>query len=403
MSMSSRERVLTAINHQEPDRVPLDLGGARVTSIDPLVLTGLHEKLGINTKPIKVMDVWQMMSWVDREVVDTVGADVLPVPRLVMEFGLRLDDWVPWRLEDGTQVQMPIGFEPVKQKDGSLLLFLNDKPVAIKVPSSPYFDNLIEKSARFTPPPVESIPLEPFSDEELEWRKHWAETLRAETDKALMGDFGMNLGRWGSYQEWLYHIAANPKWTRSWYDRKIEFLMTNVELYAQAVGDNIDLIYLMEDFGTQDSMLISPQLFEKMVAPYYQRLFDWIHENTSWKIFFHTDGAVYPIIEKLIEIGTDVLNPPQTNAKGMNPRRLKKEFGDRLVFWGAGIETQDMLPFGTKEEIRDQVKERIQIFGPGGGYVFSTIHNIQRDVPVENVQAMYEAFHEFAHYPIEHE
>jgi uroporphyrinogen decarboxylase len=107
MSMSSRERVLTAINHQEPDRVPLDLGGARVTSIDPLVLTGLHEKLGINTKPIKVMDVWQMMSWVDREVVDTVGADVLPVPRLVMEFGLRLDDWVPWRLEDGTQVQMP--------------------------------------------------------------------------------------------------------------------------------------------------------------------------------------------------------------------------------------------------------------------------------------------------------
>jgi uroporphyrinogen decarboxylase len=403
MSMSSRERVLTAVNLQEPDRIPLDLGGARVTTIDPLVLTGLKEKLGVGRDPVRVMDVWQMMSWVDREVVDILGVDVLPVPRLVMEFGMRLDGWVSWHLENGTLVQMPATFEPVQQDDGSLLLYLNDMPVAMKVPSSPYFDNLIEMSMRFTPPPVDSIPLESFSDEELEWRRQWAETLRAETDKALMGDFGMNLGRWGSYQEWLYHIAANPDWTRSWYDRKCELLMNNIKLYAQAVGENIDLIYLMEDFGTQDSMLISPQMFEKMVAPYYNRFFDWIHENTSWKIFFHTDGAVYPIIDKLIEIGIDILNPPQTNAKGMNPKRLKTEFGDRLAFWGAGIETQDVLPFGTKEEIRAQVKERIQIFGPGGGYVFSTIHNIQRDVPIENVQAMFEAFQQFAHYPIDPE
>jgi hypothetical protein len=346
------------------------------------------------------MDVWQMISWVDQPVVQALGADVLPVPRRFMEFGMRLDGWRPWQLEDKTPVQMPMTFDPIEQNDGSLLLYLNGKPVAMQVPGSPYFDNLIETSMEFIPPPVDSIPLKPFNEEELEWRQQWAETLYAETDKALVGDFGVNLGRWGSYQEWLYMIAADPAWVRTWYDRKIELLLTDIQLYFQAVGDRIAAIYLMEDFGTQNSMLISPKVFRELVAPYYKRLFSWIHTNTRWKVFFHTDGAVYPIINDLIDCGIDILNPPQTNAKGMHPQKLKADFGDRLAFWGAGIETQDLLPFGTKEEIRTQVKDRINTFGRGGGYVFSTIHNIQCDVPIKNLVTLYEAYQEFGHYPL---
>jgi uroporphyrinogen-III decarboxylase len=252
----------------------------------------------------------------------------------------------------------------------------------------------------YDPPEVERIPLTTFDEEELEWRRQWAETLRAETDKALIGDFGANLGRWGSYQEWLYMLGADPDWVSSWYDRKIENLLTNVELYAQAVGDHIDLIYLMEDFGTQKGMMISPQCFREIVAPYYKCLYEWIHTHTNWKVFFHSCGGIYPIIQDLIDCGIDCLNPVQTSAFGMEPSRLKDDFSQQVTFWGGGIDTQSVLPFGNREMVQEQVKERIGIFAPGGGFVFSPIHNIQYDAPVDNLLAMFEAVHKYGQYPI---
>jgi len=400
VSMPSRERVLAAINHQEPDRVPIDLGGTRVTGIDVKAYARLRTALGIKGEPPKVMDVWQMLAWVERPVVQALGIDVLPVPRLVQDFGMRLDGWRAWELEDDTPVRVPAAFEPVYEEDGSLSLYLNGEKVARKARSSPYFDATIEMRMLTTPPPVESIPLPLFSDEDLEFRRHWAETLRAETDKALLGEFGLNLGRWGSYQEWLYGLAADPDYARAWCDRKLENLLANVALYAQAVDDTIDVIWLMEDFGTQQGMMISPRLFRQLVAPCYKRLFHWIHENTSWKIFFHSCGGIYPIVETLIDCGVDILNPVQTSAAGMDPARLKPEFGDRLTFWGGGVDTQKVLPFGSEEDVRAQVRQRIQIFGPGGGFVFAPVHNIQRDVSPENITAMFDAVHRYGHYPL---
>jgi uroporphyrinogen decarboxylase len=395
MSMSSRERVLAAINHQEPDRLPVDLGATRVTGIQPGVLTKLRERLGLPPQPPQVMDVWQMLAWVDRATVERLGADALPVPRLVLDFDMHLDAWRPWQLDDGTLVQMPGNFDPQVEADGSLTLYLHGEKVAQKVPSSAYFDKWLETRMSYTTPPIDAIPLVTLNDEELAWRRHWAETLRAETDKALVGDFGFNLGRWGSYQEWLYTLGADPDYVRAWYDRKIENLLENARLYAEAVGNNIDVIWLMEDFGTQKGMMISPKTFSAMVAPYYRRLFAWIHEHTPWKIFFHSCGGIYPIINTLIDGGVDILNPVQTAASGMDPVRLKAEFGSRVTFWGGGIDTQDVLPFGTPAMIRQQVKERIEIFGRGGGFVFNPIHNIQEDVPVENLLAMYAAVQEY--------
>jgi uroporphyrinogen-III decarboxylase len=396
MSMSSRERVLAAINHQQPDRLPLDLGATRVTGIQPGLLTKLRQALlGVAEEPVKVFDVWQMLAWVDQEVVDALGADALPVPRLVLDFNMRLDQWRPWTLWDGTPVQMPGNFNPHIEEDGGLSLYLNGEMVARKAPSSTYFDKTLETRLSYTPPPIESIPLFTLSDEELAWRRHWAETLRSETDKALVGDFGFNLGRWGSYQEWLFTLGDDPDYVRSWYDCKIENLLANIQLYAEAVGNKIDVVWLMEDFGTQKGMMISPKTFKDLVAPYYKRLFTWIHANTPWKIFFHSCGGIYPIIGSLIDCGVDILNPVQTTAAGMDPNRLKAEFGEKISFWGGGIDTQDVLPFGSAELIREQVRERIEIFGRGGGFIFNPIHNVQEDVPVENLLAMYKAVQEF--------
>jgi hypothetical protein len=346
------------------------------------------------------MDVWQMLAWVELPVVDALGVDVLPVPRLIQDFGMRLDGWRPWRLDDGTPVQMPVNFDPVPHEDGSLCLYLDGELVAKKAAASPYFDRMIEFKVYDPLPPVEEFSLPLFTDEDLQSRWHWAEKLRAETDRALIGGFGPILGRWGSYQEWLYTIAADPDYVLAFYELKTQNLLANMKLYAQAVGDNIDVVWLGEDFGTQQGLMISPKMFKEMVAPYYKRLFDWVHDHTSWKVFFHCCGGIYPIIDTLINCGVDILNPVQTEAAGMDPVRLKAEFGDRLVFWGGGIETQRVLPTGSREEIQAQVRERIKIFGPGGGFVFAPTHNIQQDVSPDNVLAVYEAVQEFGQYPL---
>lgn len=401
MAMSSRERVLTAVNHHEPDRVPIDLGSCPATGIEPGLYTRLRQHLGMAGETVRVYDVWQMLAWVELPVVQALGVDVLAVPRLTQPFDTRIDRWRAWQLDDGTPVQVPANFTPVLEADGSLCFYLDGELVAKKVPGSPYFDRMIEFKTYDPLPPVESFNMRVLSDEDLAWVRHWATTLRAETDKALFGDPGVILGRWSGYQEWLYTVAADPDYVRAFYERKVENMLTNLQRYADAVGDNIDIVWFGEDFGTQQGLMISPALFKQLVAPYYRRVFAWVHQNTSWKVFFHCCGAIYPIIDTLIECGVDILNPIQTTAAGMDPVRLKQEFGGRLAFWGGGIDSQTVLPFGTPDEVRAQVYERIRVFGPGGGFVFAPIHNIQGDVPLENLLAMYQAARDYGQYPIQ--
>ena len=285
-------------------------------------------------------------------------------------------------------------------EEGAQLLYLDGEMVAKKVPDSIYFDRMIEFKVYDPLPPVEQFKMPLFTDEDLTWRRRWAETLRAETDKAIVGEFGPILGRWGSYQEWMYTIAANPDYVVAFYERKIENLLANARRYRDAVGDNVDIVWWAEDFGTQRGLMISPRMFNELVAPFYKRLFDWVHRNTRWKVFFHCCGAIRPIIPTLIDCGVDILNPVQTSAKGMDPAGLKADFGDRLTFWGGGIDTQTVLPFGSLDEIREQVRERIEVFGRGGGFVFNPVHNIQGDVAVERVMAMYDAVREYGDYPL---
>lgn len=400
MAMTSRERVLATIQLQEPDRVPIDLGGSPATGIEPGLYARLRRRLGIDGGPPRVYDIWQLLTWVERPVAEALDVDVLAVPRLTQPFETRIDRWRPWRLDDGTEVDIPADFTPVHEADGSLGYYLRGELVAKKSPDSPYFDRMIEFKTYDPLPPVETLLMWVFRDDELEWVRRWAHTLRAETDKALFGDPGLLLGRWSGYQEWLLTVAADPDYVRAFYERKVENILTNLQLYAQAVGDNLDVVWFGEDFGTQKGMMISPQVFKDLVAPYYRRVWAWVHAHTLWKVFFHSCGGIYPIIDTLIDSGVDVLNPVQVTAAGMDAARLKREFGDRVCFWGGGIDTQTALPFGTPDEVRRQVRERIHTLAPGGGFVFATVHNVQADVPVDNVLAMLEAVREFGRYPL---
>jgi len=195
---------------------------------------------------------------------------------------------------------------------------------------------------------------------------------------------------------------THPEYIKEIYSRQTEAAIENLKLYRQAVGDRISVIFMSgTDFGSQRGEMISPDIYRRLYLPFHKRMNDWVHANTTWKTFFHCCGSIYHLIPSFIEAGVDILNPVQCSAANMDPQRLKDEFGDRVVFWGGGIDTQKTLPFGTPDEVRAQAAERIRIFAPGGGYVFNAIHNIQAKTPVENIAAMFEAAREHGRYSLQ--
>jgi len=187
-----------------------------------------------------------------------------------------------------------------------------------------------------------------------------------------------------------------PDYIKEVYDLYTEIALKNLELYKQAVGDKIQVIQISgTDFGTQRSEIMSPDLYREFYKPYHKTLNDWVHENTNWKTFYHTCGSVVKLLDDFVDSGVDIMNPVQCSAKGMEPTFLKEKYGDKLTFWGGGIDTQKTLPFGTPDEVKAETLERLSIFAPGGGFVFNTIHNIQQPTPVENIVALYDAIKQY--------
>jgi uroporphyrinogen-III decarboxylase len=197
-------------------------------------------------------------------------------------------------------------------------------------------------------------------------------------------------------EEWYVSMAIRQDFLKELYDRQTQVAIENLKLYKQAVGDNVDVIYLCgADFGSQIGPMCSVDVFNEVYLPYYKRMTDWIHANTNWKVFKHCCGSIRPLIPGLIEAGIDILNPVQNSAADMDPQTLKNEFGDKITFWGGGVDTQHTLPFGSPEEVYAQVTERISIYNKNGGFVFNTIHNTQAKVPPENFIAMIDAIKQF--------
>lgn len=390
--MNSRERVLLAINHQEPDRVPIDLGGTRQSGIAAATYHRLKQLLGVQS-PTRVFDIFQMLAEVERPTQERFGADVVGLYRPSVAFGIRNENWKPWQLFDGTPVEMPGGFEPVFEDDGDIVLVRDGKPIARMPNGGFYFDRLE------TYPGAAHVDLVTFRppllpNEDCDFLHLQAEAIYQNSDFAIVAPLGppyelfYGLGT-GNFEAWICTFATEREYIAELYEILVTAWLENLRRFVAAVGDRVQILQICDDFGTQTAPFLSVKMFRERLLPFYKRGLDWIHANTSMKVLLHSDGAIYPLIPSIIEMGVDILNPVQTSASGMDPVRLKAEFGDQLTFWGGSLDCQQTLPFGTSEQVADEVSQHVRAFKPGGGYVFAPVHNIQAGVPPENVVTMF--------------
>ncbi|MCD6257426.1 methyltransferase [Candidatus Aerophobetes bacterium] len=416
--MTSRERVKKAINHEVPDRIPLDLGSTLVTGIQASPYARLRKALGLEDKPVKVVDPFQILAEVEMEVKEKLGVDTVGLWLPTNIFGFKNENWKPWKLFDGTRVLVPEKFITTEDEKGDIYIYPQgdtSAPPCARMPKGGYyFDVLVRQE------PIDEKNLNPeewvkqqysvFSEEVLRYLEKMADELYKNTDLCIVGEFidasfgdiALVPGPSVKYprgirdpKEWYLAHILHPSYIKGIFELQCEIALKNLELSYEAVGDKIDVIMLSgADFGTQNGPFISPDMYREFYKPFHKKINDWVHQHTSWKTFYHSCGSVFAFLDDFVEAGVDILNPVQTSAKDMDPKVLKEKYGDKLVFWGGGVDTQKTLPFGTPEEVKKQVKERCRIFGKDGGYVFNTIHNIQSKVPVENLLAMFEALRE---------
>jgi uroporphyrinogen decarboxylase len=393
-AVNSRQRVLSAINHQVPDRLPIDLGGTRQSGIHASAYHRLKQHLGISS-PTRVFDLFQMLAEVERPILERLGADCVGLYRPEVAFGIRNEDWKPWNLFDGTPVEVPGGFLPEVQPDGSLLIKRGETPIACMPKDGFYFDRL-EKY-----PGAAHVELKKFQPalltaEQCQHYRAASKALYEQTDFAIVAPLGppyelfYGLGT-GDFEAWMITLATETDYVHGLYERIVDAWIENLRRFVDAVEDRVQIIQFCDDFGMQTSLFLSVDMFRRQIMPHYQRGLAWIKRHTSMKIMLHSDGAIFPLIPSLIEMGIDVLNPVQTSAASMDPVALKQQFGDRLTFWGGSLDCQQTLPEGTPEQVASDVHEHIAALAPGGGYVFAPVHNIQAGVPAENIVAMFDA------------
>jgi uroporphyrinogen decarboxylase len=393
--MTSRERVLRAINHQETDRVPIDLGATRQSGISASAYHRLKQHLGIRT-PTRVVDLIQVLADIEQPILDRFGVDVVGVfrPETNPGLGIRKENWKPWRLFDGTPVEVPGGFNPVLEPDGGYVMMRDGVPIARMPKDGFYFDRL-EKYPGAAHIDVDQWEPYQWSNEELEFVHAQAEWLHENTEYALVCCVnppqelftGMGTGDFGA---WWMTLASEPEYVHALFDKAVSVWMMNLKRFARAVGDKVHVLQITDDFGTQQSLLLSIRMFRELIMPYYKRGLDWIHQNTPMKVLLHSDGALFSLIPSLIEMGVDILNPVQVNAKGMDPQKLKQEYGGKIAFWGAAVDCQETLPFGTPEKVAREVELNVKALAPGGGLVCAAVHNIQTGVPPENIVALFD-------------
>lgn len=392
--MNSRERVLCALSHREPDRVPIDFGGTRQSGIAASTYHRLKQHLGIST-PTRVYDVYQMLAEIERPLWERFGADVIGLNRPVVAFGIRNEDWKPWTLFDGTPVEVPGGFHPETEPDGGLLLRRPDGAPMARMPQGGFYFDRLDKypGAAHADPDTLDPPM--LSTEDCDHLHARAEAYSQNTDLAIIAAMGppyelfFGLGI-GDFQAWMITLATEPDYVHALNERLTEAWLENLRRFHEAVGDRVQILQFNDDLGTQDAPFLSLGMFRELIMPYYKRGLDWVHEHTKMKVFMHNDGAISSLIPTLIEMGVDILNPVQTTAKGMDPAKLKQEFGEELVFWGGSCDCQGTLAFGTPEQVAKEVEQNLRIFAPAGGYVLAPVHNVQAGVPPENVIALFD-------------
>jgi hypothetical protein len=424
--MNSRERVQLALAHTEPDQIPVDLGAGFQTGMHVSSVYLLRQALELDPPgtAVKVIEPYQMLGEIKPDLLKAVGGDVVGVnPRSTM-FGYLCDNWKSWTTFDGTPVLVPGKFNTDVEPSGDLYQYPEGDesvPPSGQMPGGGfYFDAVIRQ------PPIDHDNLDvednleefgPISEEDLAYFGREVDRLYHETDKAIylnfggtaFGDIALVPAPWLKHpkgirdvEEWYISTVKRKDYVYQVFERQCEIALENTQKVYEVVGNKVDVVFLTgSDFAGQDQPFMSPKTYQRLFQPFHKRLNDWIHENTTWKTFMHTDGAVLRLIPHFVEAGFDILNPIQWTAKDMDPPVLKAKFGDKLVFWGGGVDTQKTLPFGTPDDVRAEVRQRIRDFAAGGGWIFNTVHNVQPLVPVQNLLAMYETIQECRAYPIE--
>jgi uroporphyrinogen-III decarboxylase len=415
-TMTSRERVRAAISHRQPDRVPIDFGSTFITGIHCSVVAELRDYYGLEKRLVKVCEPYQMLGLVEDDLLDAMGEDVVSIfPRYTI-FGFPNENWKTWRCPWGQEVLVSEHFKTYENANGVYIHPKGDTtaPASGHMPTTGYFfDSIIRQE------PIDEDNLDPaynleefkiMSEEDLRYWRSEADRLRG-GDRAVithlngtcLGDIALVPAPFLTHPkgirdvaEWYMATAVNQEYVNEIFARQTEIALKNLELLHGAVGEVLDVVVVCgTDFGTQESSFCSTGTFDHLWLPHYRKMNDWIHQHTQWKTFKHSCGAVEEFIPHFVDAGFDILNPVQCSARGMSEEILKERHGDRITFWGGGVNTQKTLPFGTPEEVRAEVLRRCEVFSPGGGFVFNTIHNIQALTPVQNVTSMVAALREF--------
>jgi hypothetical protein len=414
--MTSREKVRRALAHQDGP-VPVDFGSTGLTSFHVSCVAALREHYHLPRHPVKVVEPFQMLGEVEDDLARVLGSDCIAANGRTTMFGFPNEGWHEWRTPWGQVVLVPTGFRTRETAGGDVYLFPQgdtSAPASGHMPAEGCFFDAIVRQPPFTEEQLDPADnCEEFkllgADDVEHWEREFAR-IRGDKRAVVSGVGGMAFGDIAlvpavflkhpkgirDISEWYISLVERRDYIHHIFDYQCEIALRNLATFAALAGNAIDvLIVCGTDFGTQSSQFCSPATFDELFAPYYRRVNDWVHRHTKWKTFKHSCGAVRPLIDRFIDVGFDILNPVQCSAKDMDPGRLKADFGDRIVFWGGGVDTQRTLPFGTPAEVRAQVTERLQAFSPGGGFVFNTIHNVQARTPVANIVAMVEAVHDF--------
>jgi uroporphyrinogen-III decarboxylase len=413
MSDSTKQNFIKTINHQQPEKVVVDFGSTAVTGIHVLVVEKLREHYGLEKKPVKVVEPYQMLGEIESDLLDAMDIDVIGLYGAKNMFSVPNENWKVHKTLWGQEVMLPGEFNYTYNANGDILMYPEGDtsvPPSGMMPKSGYFFDALNRQQ-----PIDDATLkvednlEEFgllTEAEL---KYWKTQVGSITDKskAVVASFGgtalgdialvpaigmKNPKGIRGVEEWYISTLTREDFVMELYDKQTDIAIENLKLLKAAVGNGVDVVFTCgTDFGTQNSTFCSPETYDRVWMPYYRKVNDWIHKNTNWKTFKHSCGAVESLMDHFIESGFDIINPVQINATGMDPRLLKKKYGDKLVFWGGGVDTQGAFAFGTPAQVRDQVRSQCEILNDNGGFVFNTVHNIQANVPFANVIAMLDA------------
>ena len=423
--MNSRERVTLTLDHKEPDRIPLDLGAGFQTGMHVSMVYALRQALGLDESrtPVKVIEPYQMLGEIKVDLLDAVGADVVGVNPPSTMFGYKNEGWKPWTTFDGTPVLVSEHFNTQVNENGDLYAYPEgDKtahPSGLMPKGGFYFDSIVRQLQIDDANLNVEDNLEEFSlisDDDLAYFESEVERLYSETDCAIyanfggtaIGDIALVPAPWlkapkgiRDIEEWYISTLTRRDYVYQIFERQTEISLQNLEKVFDVVGNKVQIVFLTgTDFGAQDRAFMSAKTYQDLFKPFHKALNDWVHENTTWKTFMHCDGAILSLLPDFVDAGFDILNPVQWTAKDMDPKALKERFGEQLVFWGGSVDAQGTFPFGTPEQVREEVLRNIRVLAPGGGYVFNSVHNIQPGTPIENLLAFYETIHANQQYPI---